>query len=444
MAGGAAAGLALAAGVWAWLTEREVPPPLSCVNGAYRTAAGPLVVMARADGALLWRSFDGHIGMLRPQAPGGGPWKGTRGWTSDPDGVTAEVAGCQAGLARLSRPGIPESRVERMALEIQPARFAGAGGTPLEGRLVMPGGAGAVPIVVLAHGAERDSALNRYFEPYMLAASGIGAFVFDKRGTGGSGGAYTQDLPQLATDLVSATDQARRLAGKRASRVGLVGFSQGGWVATLAAKRAGADFMVVLFGSAGSAMEAEQDQVSAQVSNAGHGEDARARAREMARIAAAFLDSRFENRGELSHARRRWADEPWFKSVRGDFTGQVFDCPVWLGALVGYFLAPPTTLLLDPRPVLEELDIRQLWLLAADDLALPPARSVRVLRRLASRGKPVEVREFPGTEHGLYTYRVKADGERESVGYPEDLWPLLAGWIHRRSDELPVPGPPIR
>lgn len=430
----AAAGLVLAIAAWAWLDRREAPPPLACANGAYQTAAGPVTVIARHDGALLWRSFDGHIGMLRPsQPPAAASWQGTLGWTSDPDGVTAELADCRSGLTRLSRPGIAEARVQRMALPTQAVRFAGAGGTSLEGRLVMPAGAAVVPVVVLAHGAERGSALDRYFEPYLLAANGIGVFVFDKRGTGLSAGDYTQELPLLARDLVAAADQARKLAGRRALRLGLVGFSQGGWVAALAAKPSNADFMAVLFGSAASAMESEQDQVAAEVSRAGHGEAAQVQAREMARVAAAFLDSRFENGREVGRTRQQWAGEPWFTSVRGDFTGQVFGYPPWLGAIVGHFIAPRTTLLLDPRPAIEDLGIEQLWLLAGDDVALPPARSVSFLRQLASRGKPIDVREFPATEHGLYTYRVSAAGERESLGYPADLWPSLVQWIQRRS-----------
>lgn len=431
LAAAAAAGL-LAAAAWVPLDGREAPPPLACANGAYGTAAGPVVVTARHDGALLWRSLDGHVGMLRPAQPAGS-WRGTRGWTSDPDGVTAELTDCRGGLTRLSRPGVAESRVERMALPTRAARFAGAGGTPLEGRLVMPAGDQAVPVVVLAHGAERGSALDRYFEPYLLAASGIGVFVYDKRGTGLSGGDYTQELPRLAGDLVAAADQARRLAGARLSGLGLVGFSQGGWVAALAAKPSNADFMAVLFGSAASAMESEQDQVAAEVAKAGHGEAAQAQAREMARVAAAFLDSRFENGAEVARARQRWTGEPWFKSARGDFTGQVFDYPPWLGAIVGRFVAPHTTLLLDPRPFVDGLDIAQLWLLAGDDVSLPPARSASFLRQLASRGKPIDVREFPGTEHGLYTYRVSPAGERESLGYPAELWPSLVQWIQRRS-----------
>jgi len=44
---------------------------------------------------------------------------------------------------------------------------------------------------------EHDSVLDSYVLQRMFPAQGIGAFVFDKRGTGASGGVYTQDLDVL-------------------------------------------------------------------------------------------------------------------------------------------------------------------------------------------------------------------------------------------------------
>ena len=90
-------------------------------------------------------------------------------------------------------------------------------GTKLAGRIVMPPGEGKVPLVVLIHGSEPDSALASYSLQRMLPAQGIAAFVYDKRGTGSSGGKYTQDYSLLADDAVAAVATARA-AGGRAAR----------------------------------------------------------------------------------------------------------------------------------------------------------------------------------------------------------------------------------
>jgi hypothetical protein len=61
----------------------------------------------------------------------------------------------------------------------------------------------------------------------MFPAQGIGAFVYDKRGTGLSGGTYTQDFDVLTNDAVAAAKEAKRLAGMRLGRIGYQGGSEG-------------------------------------------------------------------------------------------------------------------------------------------------------------------------------------------------------------------------
>ena len=68
----------------------------------------------------------------------------------------------------------------------------------------------------------------------MLAAQGIAVFTYDKRGTGQSGGFYTQNFELLADDAAAAMQQAQALAAGRFSKAGYWGQSQGGWVAPLA------------------------------------------------------------------------------------------------------------------------------------------------------------------------------------------------------------------
>ena len=126
----------------------------------------------------------------------------------------------------------------------------------------MPEGNGKVPVVVLVHGSEHDSALDSYALQRMFPAQGIGAFVYDKRGTGSSGGAYTQDFDVLAHDVVAAMKEAKRLAGARASRIGYQGGSEAGWVVPLAVNRAPVDFAIVCFGLAVTVLHEDQESVA--------------------------------------------------------------------------------------------------------------------------------------------------------------------------------------
>src|SRR4029453_19086404 len=160
--------------------------------------------------------------------------------------------------------------------------FDGRGGIKLAGRLVLPQGKEPVPIVVLVHGAERDSGREWNALQRLLPAENVGAFVYDKRGTGGSEGKYTQDFDILADDAVAAMREAKRIAGQRRARIGYQGGSQGGWVAPLAATRASVDFVIVSFGLAVSVIDEDQQEVALEMRLKGHTQEEISKALEVA------------------------------------------------------------------------------------------------------------------------------------------------------------------
>ena len=104
-------------------------------------------------------------------------------------------------------------KLDRIPFDATDTMFEGRRGIKLAGRLVLPKTNDPVPIVVLVHGAERDSAREWYALQRLLPAENVGAFVYDKRGTGGSAGKYTQDFDTLADDAVAAVREAKRIAG---------------------------------------------------------------------------------------------------------------------------------------------------------------------------------------------------------------------------------------
>jgi uncharacterized protein len=139
-----------------------------CHVGAHRLSDGRTVDVASSDNnSLRWQMFTGERGQLHSQA--NGTWIGTYGWTDRPDGKTVSFSGCGKGV---------------------------------------PKGSEKVPVVVLVHGSEYDSAIDSYALQRMFPAQGVGAFVYDKRGTGVSGGAYTQDFDVLADDAIAAMKEA--------------------------------------------------------------------------------------------------------------------------------------------------------------------------------------------------------------------------------------------
>src|SRR5262249_6882616 len=149
----------------------------------------------RSD-ALRWRMTDGTSGLLTLASDG--QWDSSSGWTERADGKRARLDACTAGTLVFDH---QEGR--RVPLDTREVVFR-SGEVELAGRLVLPPGAGPVPIVVLVHGSEDSSGRDFYAEQRLFPALGIGAFVYDKRGTGASRGSYTHDYPVLAGDSAAA------------------------------------------------------------------------------------------------------------------------------------------------------------------------------------------------------------------------------------------------
>lgn len=118
-------------------------------------------------------------------------------------------------------------------------QFEGGAGIVLRGELFLPSGPGPHPAVVMLHGAgrERLNATPRFFGR-RLARCGVAALVYDKRGTGASGGQWeTTHFEDFVTDAVAALAFLRRHPAVGAQPVGVMGFSQGGRLATVVAAR---------------------------------------------------------------------------------------------------------------------------------------------------------------------------------------------------------------
>ena len=119
------------------------------------------------------------------------------------------------------------------------------GGVVLSGTLTLPDEDGPHPAVVLVSGSgpqDRDEALFGH-RPFLVLAdhltrSGIAVLRYDDRGvaesSGDFAGATTEDF---ATDALAAVDYLVALDGIDPARVGIIGHSEGGIVAPIAATR---------------------------------------------------------------------------------------------------------------------------------------------------------------------------------------------------------------
>jgi len=400
--------------------ESESGTAGDCQIGAYRFSDGEIVDIARSEGdTFRWRKFDGTTGILHKK--GDGSWTSTLGWTDRPDGHTASFTRCATGEIEFDG-----KKAHRIPFDVTDTVFEGRGEVKLAGRLVMPKSNEPVPIVVLIHGAERDSARDSYALQRLLPAENVGAFVYDKRGTGGSEGKYTQDFNTLADDAVAAMREAKRIAGTRCARIGYQGGSQGGWVAPLAATHAPVDFVIVSFGLAVSVIDEDQEEVALEMRLKGHGQEEISKALEVAAAAEAVFESGFTKGFERFDAiRTKYRNEPWYKDVHGNYTHFILPYTAAEIREKGKDFSWGTPFRYDPMPTLRAVEAPQLWVLGEDDFEAPSVETSRRIKILIAEGKPITLALFPHAEHGMTEYELASNGERVSTRYAPGYFAMM-------------------
>jgi dienelactone hydrolase len=401
-------------------TVASAETPVDCHVGSYRLESGKAVDIAPSeDDTLRWRMFDGATGQLHRLQDG--TWGSTSGWTDRSDGTSVSFSACEKG--QISFAGQSGSRV---AFHITETKFQ-SGSVNLAGRLVLPDGNDKVPVVVLVHGSEHDGALTFNALQRMLPAAGIGAFVYDKRGTGASGGVYTQDFDVLANDAVRAMQEARRLGATRVARVGYQGSSEGGWVAPLAASKAKVDFVIVSFGLAVSILDEDQESVALDMRFHGHSGSDTEKALNLARAGERVIET-MDTQGyeQFNALREQYRSEPWFQDVHGDFVFLILplDKPQIDAALKQFDFQTPFRY--DPMPILRASTTPQLWVLGSDDLEAPSAETATRIQSLIAAGQNYTLAVYPGAEHGMTEYKLDAKGQRISTQYAPGYFQMLA------------------
>jgi pimeloyl-ACP methyl ester carboxylesterase len=262
--------------------------------------------------------------------------------------------------------------------------------------------------LVALHGSEpgtRDGALYRQLHE-VLPPLGIGVVTFDRRGSGASTGSTSRgDLELQADDCLAIVDALA------ARRVGLWGFSQGGWVAPIAAARRADVACVVTVGAPGVTPHQQMRYgVARHLRDAGYDE---ATVREVDRL---WVDALRALRGdagaleELPARLRAAAVEPWWPLA---FLPEA----VPAGAIREALLREMEH---DPRPSFASVRCPVLAIYGADDEWTPVEESVRTWR--AAQGDNVTIAVLDGGHHDPLDGDARVEAEYGRV---------LADWVRR-------------
>lgn len=213
--------------------------------------------------------------------------------------------------------------------------------------LESPPGGGPFPAVVIGQGSGRATTSDGALYVPFLLERGFAVLRYDKRGVGRSTGIYRgvsaanseSQIAELGGDMAAALDHLAGRPGIDATRLGLMGTSQAGWVMVAAAGRSPlAGFAIAVTGS----------------------------------VMPIGVNIAYEQLGGLP------IDDAYAQLAR--YSGPR-----------GY----------DPGPALQDLDIPTLWLLGGQDRLVPTRECLRVLDGLRAAGARAESVVYPDEGHGL-------------------------------------------
>jgi len=121
----------------------------------------------------------------------------------------------------------------KLNYSIEVVRF---GTISLEGELLIPEGNGPFPAIIFVHGSGNGNRNEWRMAAERLVKIGFACLIYDKRGSGNSGGSWIKaSLSDLANDVAEGIEFLESKDFVDKSRTGLYGHSQGGWVISRAA-----------------------------------------------------------------------------------------------------------------------------------------------------------------------------------------------------------------
>lgn len=216
-----------------------------------------------------------------------------------------------------------------------------------------------IAAIVLVHGSGKETRMDKFAE--LLAKNNIAVLSYDKRGVGESEGTYVgpevgtnnvdlANLNLLAEDANAAVNYFQKYLKGEKIKIGLVGFSQAGWIIPIAAsKNQKVAFMVNFSGAVVSTLEQ--------------------------------LRFQFYTEGNPNFWKTHSEDDALEHTLNDADRYQ--------------FVAT------DPIEALSKVKVPGLWLFGAKDVQVPVQLSIQHLNGLKAQGKAFDYNLFPSLGHNL-------------------------------------------
>jgi len=396
-------------------------------EGTYETEPGHRVTIGISDEfghALMWLDLKTlAVGLLEPVSAGR-----FRDVNDASLSFAFEAGSGGVDVLVLTR-GTDVSRAPRVEPHRREAVAFTSEGRTLRGNLYLPAAAGRHPVVVFAHGSGPSTRGVGPFTTFFLQR-GIGVLSFDKQGAGESEGDWrTAGFDSLAADVLAGVAFLKARPEVDASRIGISGSSQGGWIGSMAAASSpDVAFLLVRVGAGQSVRDTMAHEKRGQFMAEGI-TDAASLDEGVALYHAHWdVAARGGSWEEGQAVFDAYSDRPWFRQVFGDEPVEKTDSAerwwTWLGRNLGH----------DSVDHLKRVTVPVFWALAEKDWNVDSQASLpRINEALALAGNTdYTVRILPGAGHTGLMVETGLPNEAPSWRYAPGYWDGMADWLTQR------------
>ncbi|HEY7547361.1 MAG TPA: alpha/beta fold hydrolase [Blastocatellia bacterium] len=386
------------------------------IVGWYETAPNERsLVTWGATGGLRVFDFDSHR-FEKLTAAGAGSFVWNRDSATRQVSFVRNSEGRVTALRWRDQNGSEETakRIDHYGYSQKEIRFK-SGDTALVGLLMMPQSRGPHPAAAIIHGSgtsDRDNVWAFSIANH-LALNGCAVLLPDKRGSGKSGGDWhTANFNLLAQDALAALGVLKSQSEVDRKKMGLVGLSQGGWIAPLAASISkDVKFVIDVSGASVTVREQVIHEIIQTFRQRKVPESDIEIAKEIFP-----LSERYMKTGTGWEAYQAKLERAPF-SVRLAFIGKKDDWRWnWYKEVFDF----------DPIPYWQRLDAPVLVVFGEEDEYdnVPVKESVARLERLAKNGRDITIKVYPDSGHAI------ADAATHWIR--KDFLELLISWTEKK------------
>lgn len=276
--------------------------------------------------------------------------------------------------------------------------------------------------MVVLHSADGGTRQYSFYQNLAerLPVQGIAVLLFDRRGSGNSGGEFsTASFDTLAEDGAAAVDYLRTRSDIDKEQIGLYGISQGGWIAPLVAGlRPEIAFLIIVSGCGVSPAEQMNYGVRYSLRQAGFSENVIERAVGLRNSVNAYYRG-YIPRSAAAAELDRAQNEAWFPLT---YLGRSERLPEDVTKSKWWY-----ELDYDPLPIWQQIASPVLFLFAEDDQWVPIAESMSNYCLATAHITDVTMAQIEGANHLM-----------SRVNHPEpllisgDYFEKMLAWLTKR------------